>query len=109
VERLFTFGQAFVLNANFTDTLPCEKSGKSEISIGQKNIRGLLRHAEAIEERRRLHPYPHELCFCLPSDIAYEKAGIVLHLLATMRHGDPGVFLNFGRKICAVAFTGKTG
>jgi len=60
------------------------------------DIRGLLRHGEGIEERRRLHPYPHEHCFCLPSDIPYEKAGIVLRLLATMRFSDGDIFLNFG-------------
>lgn len=66
-------------------------------SLGM-DVYELLRRGEAIEERRRLHPYPHELCFCLPADIPYEKAGIVIRLLASMRYGDRDVLLNFGDK-----------
>ena len=66
-------------------------------SIGM-DIHQLYHTGQAIEERRNLHPYPHELCFCLPHDIPYEKAGLILRLLASSRYSDGDAFLNYGGK-----------
>jgi hypothetical protein len=55
----------------------------------------MYRNGRVIEERRRLHPYPHELCFCLPGDVPYEKASMVLRLLVEIRNGGE-VLMNYG-------------
>jgi hypothetical protein len=63
-------------------------------SIGM-TLEEMYRNGQTIEERRQLHPYPHELCFCLPGDIPYEKTGIILRLLIEIKRGND-ILVNYG-------------
>jgi hypothetical protein len=64
------------------------------------SLKEMYLNGQVIEERRRRHPYPHELCFCLPGDVPYEKAGIILRLLMEIKYApDSQVLINYGKRI----------